>query len=205
MTALPGAGAFTPVAPEPEPPAWDADDEPPEAGGADPVAPPLFWSLICCAKGSLLAKRLNEASCPSCTAGAGDEASDEPLLAGAGNWLPPASVGAASVGVAPVGAGVVDAWWTGGGADGCSCFMTRGTWKASTPTKRTPRTPAMIFCFFCFALRGSTCFFATTELLSPTRSCPSRPSWSSLRWSSSRPARRESAVRPALRRRRRRR
>ena len=69
-----------------------------------------------------------------------------------------------------------------GGDFGLSCFITRGTWKASRPRKRTPRTPATIFCFFCFALSGSTCFFAIRELLSPTRRW-ALPGWGSSLWS----------------------
>ena len=69
MTALPGPGAFPvpPEVPEPEevepgdvePPEVDPDDEEPDELG--------FSSLSCCANGSLLAKRLKDASWPSCT------------------------------------------------------------------------------------------------------------------------------------------
>ena len=41
---------------------------------------------------------------------------------------------------------------------GCSIFIVRGTWKASTPSRITPPTPAMIFCRLALAL-GSN-FFA---------------------------------------------
>src|SRR5207248_9453750 len=128
MTALPGAGAFPPpVGPEPAPPPRGVD-EPPDVDGAEPVAVLLFSSLSCCANGSLLANRLKDASVPSCTAGAAEEARDVSVpVDGAGVALPPASVGAASVGVPVVGVVVADAWCTTGGADGCSCFITRGS------------------------------------------------------------------------------
>src|SRR5919108_608415 len=162
MTALPGGGAFPPAAPEPLRPPFEAGD-PLDADGAEPVEALLFSSLTCCANGSLLAKRLKDASVPSCTEDVPDDASEVSVpVDGAAVALPPASVGAASVGVAPVGVVVAEAWCTCGGADGCSCFIRRGTWNASRPTKTTPRTPAMIFCFRCFALSGSTAFFAIT-------------------------------------------
>src|SRR5881227_2930137 len=128
MTALPGAGAFGPEADDPEP-------EPEPEPDPEPDAPLLeedeelelllvFSSLSCCANGSLLANRLNEASWPSWTDGAGDAVSEPPAVV-LGDASPPASVGAASVGV-PVGVVVVgDA--TGGGVEGCSFFSTRGT------------------------------------------------------------------------------
>jgi hypothetical protein len=66
ITADPGVGAFAPGTPEPE------EDEPPELEpeleldeADDELAELLFSSLSCCANGSLLANRLNEASWPS--------------------------------------------------------------------------------------------------------------------------------------------
>src|SRR2546423_12216983 len=173
MTALPGAGAFArgTADPDPEP---DADEPPVEED--DELELLLgFWSLSCCANGSLLANRLNEASCPS-SADAVDAMGEAPPVV-TGDWSLPPSVGAASVGV-PVG--VVVLAGGGGAAEGCSFFSTRGTWNTSRPTNRTPRTAATIFCFFCFAFSGSTVLLAITGLLSPTR-------WStSYRWSWSR-------------------
>src|SRR2546421_2226410 len=180
MTALPGAGALPgtvgvvgaaapPLEELPEPD--DEDDE-------------LFVSLNCWANGSLLANLLNDANCPSCTVGAGAEASEpvEPGVVTPGCWAP-LNDGAASVGV-PEAAGVVEVPAEGrtGGA-GCSFFMTLGTSNASSARKTTPSTASTIFCFFCLALRRSTCFFAIRELLSPThRSGPPR-SWSRWWWS----------------------
>jgi hypothetical protein len=60
MTALPGAGALLGGALDPPLP----DEEPPE--GADD-GEELAVSLSCCVNGSLLTKRLKEASWPSCT------------------------------------------------------------------------------------------------------------------------------------------
>src|SRR5256885_7049416 len=113
MTALPGAGALAPgtADPDPEP---DADEPPVEED--DELELLLdFWSLSCCANGSLLANRLNEASWPS-SAGAVEAIGEAPPV-GAGDWSPAPSVGAASVGV-PVG--VVVLAGGGGAADGCS-------------------------------------------------------------------------------------
>src|SRR6266540_523950 len=176
MTAVPGFGALVlppdggfdppPVVFEPLP-----DDD--EAAGD-------FSSLTCCAKGSLLAKRLNDVSWPSASVGAGTEASDgsvDGLELGA--WLPPLSVGAARLGVPVVAVFVsYDARCTDFG--GCICFQTRGPWNASTPTNTTPSPAATIFCFFCFALSGSTVFLAITAPLSRTH-CSRASRWSSSR------------------------
>ena len=104
MTALPGAGAL-----------------PGTVGTLGPAAPPLeelpepddedeelFVSLSCWANGSLLANLLNDANCPSCTVGAGAEASEpvEPGVVPPG-CSAPLNDGAASVGV-PEAAGVVE-------------------------------------------------------------------------------------------------
>src|SRR5713101_3951778 len=162
MTALPGPGTLPGTLGLPGlalPPL----EELPEDEGEE-----VFVSLSCCTNGSLLAKRLKDASWPSCTVVVGVEASGAVALVVVvpGCW-PPLKVGAASVGVPAGGAAVVDELAEGrtGGA-GFSCFMSLGTSNTSTPTKTTPSTPRMIFCFFCFALSGSTCFFAITELLS---------------------------------------
>src|SRR5256714_13345478 len=135
MTALPGAGAFArgTADPDPEP---DADEPPVEED--DELELLLgFWSLSCCANGSLLANKLKEASWPS-SADAVDPMGEAPPVV-TGDWSLPPSVGAASVGV-PVG-GVVLAGG-GGAGGGCRFFSTRGTRKTSTPTTRAPRTPA---------------------------------------------------------------
>src|SRR3954453_16073654 len=115
--------------------------------------------------------------------GADDDASDE-LEGSAGGVSLPASVGAARLGVPAVVSVVEDdddglAW----GAAGWSCFHTLGPWKAITPRKSTPRTPATIFCLRCFSLRTSTFFFAITVLLSRTRCLTaSRRWWWSRSW-----------------------
>src|SRR6184192_1647541 len=140
MTALPGWGALPELPVEgPRPggvePAGAApgDEEPEELG---------FSSLSCCANGSLLAKRLKDASWPSCTRGTLPEAS-EPVGSVVVPALPcsaPWRVGAASVGVPAGGAAVVVVAEAVGGGLGWSCFSTRGTWKASKPRNRTPRS-----------------------------------------------------------------
>src|SRR5438132_12483499 len=110
MTALPGAGELPGIAGslsgldfEPLP---LLEDEPP---------PLLPWSLNCWANGSLLANRLNEASCPSATVAVPE--ANEPV-AGVGVVAGPAelwSVGAASEGV-PAGVVVLtDTTGVGGG------------------------------------------------------------------------------------------
>jgi hypothetical protein len=60
------------------------------------------------------------------------------------------------------------------------CFITRGTWNASSPTSSTPPTATMIFCFFSFALSESCRFFFALirELRPPTRWQSSRSMWS---------------------------
>jgi hypothetical protein len=70
--------------------------------------------------------------------------------------LPPESEGATSGSVAvPVVAGAgAEVSSTGG----FIIFSVRGTWNASRPSRSTPPTAAMIFCFLAFAL-GSI-FFA---------------------------------------------
>src|SRR6266545_1797976 len=111
MTPLPGAGALPEVAgpEEPEP----LEPEPPEPD--DPVDV-TSSSLSCCANGSLLAKRENEASCPSCPTGAPEDASEPALLLElAAGCSAPASVGAASEGVPLDVEVVVDAARMGGG------------------------------------------------------------------------------------------
>ena len=59
--------------------------------------------------------------------------------------FPPPSEGTAIAPVTPVatgaGAGAEDAF----ALDWCSIFIVRGTWNASTPSRRTPPTAAMIF------------------------------------------------------------
>src|SRR2546425_9510448 len=123
MTALPGAGAFPGIAgmPSGEEGAEEGDD-------------PLPLSLSCCEKGSLLANRLKEASWPSCTVVMPEASELDPGVGVvAGLCEAPWSVGAASEGV-PVGAGVVELAGRGG-ADGCSRFITRGTWNTSSPRK----------------------------------------------------------------------
>src|ERR671930_793946 len=124
MTALPGVGAVAPgrLEPEPEP------DVPVELDGEEELELDelLFSSLSCCANGSLLANRLNDASWPSCTVGAPVPVEVALAVAAVGSCVPLPSVGAASVGVAP--AGVVVELAATGGAEGCSRFITRGTW-----------------------------------------------------------------------------
>src|SRR6266511_3557886 len=178
MIAVPGFGALA-LPPEDDfvPPPELVEESPPDAPGDELD----FLSLNCCANGSLLAKRLNDVSWPSATAAAAADASDgsEPEPA-PGVWLPLLRVGAARLGVPAVVVVVEedddDEEELCTGAAGCSCFMTRGTWNASRPTKTTPSTVATIFCFFCFALRGSTVFLAITALPLPTR-C-----WTASRW-----------------------
>src|SRR5215831_12773504 len=178
MTAVPGVGALAlpceeypplllppeerPFEPPDEEPDEDDDDED-EDEGAD------WLSLSCCANGSLLAKRLNDDSCPSSTFGAGDDASEESADGVDAGVSLPLSEGAARLGVpvVVVARSLYDgvAWDAGG----CSCFHSFGPWNATTPRNTTPRTAATIFCFFCFALRTSTRLFAITELPSPMR------------------------------------
>src|SRR3954462_4036970 len=108
MTAVPGCGALAPAPvecepppPLDEPPDDDADGEDEDEGedDDDEVEEELGpSSLSCCEKGSLLAKRLNEESGPSATAGADDDASDAPDGSAGGVSLPP-RVGAARLGV----------------------------------------------------------------------------------------------------------
>jgi len=80
ITAVPGVGALAlrpsddepPLPPLEEPPD-DPPAEPPDDEDEDDASE---LSLICWAKGSLLANRLNDESCPSATTGAGEDASD---------------------------------------------------------------------------------------------------------------------------------
>src|SRR5207302_9968222 len=106
MTAVPGVGGLPELggvfgADDPEP------EEPP-AGEDEDV--PCLAPVSCWAKGSLLAKRLKEASWPSWSDGAGvapvvSVAAVGPAGAGDAPWR----VGAARLGVVPVvGGGVVD-------------------------------------------------------------------------------------------------
>src|SRR5438309_10030323 len=97
MTALPGAGAFAPGTADPDPEPEPDADEPPVEEDDELELLLVFWSLSCCANGSLLANRLKEASWPS-SAGA-VEAIGEATPVVAGDWSPAPSVGAASVGV----------------------------------------------------------------------------------------------------------
>jgi len=112
ITAVPGCGALVP----PLPPDEDDDSPPlpelelpegdPEEGAGededDEEEPCAVSSLSCCAKGSLLANRLNDDSWPSATGGAEADASDpSPDAVEAGAALPP-SVGAARLGVPAV-------------------------------------------------------------------------------------------------------
>ena len=95
MPGVPGSAVPEPLEPD-EP---DEPDEPTGRAGRARAASPS--SLSCCANGSLLAKRLKDASCPSWTTGVpGAGVGVEPET-DAGCSAPP-SVGAASVGV-PVG------------------------------------------------------------------------------------------------------
>src|SRR5439155_9534312 len=113
MTALPGAGAFPGIA-----------GMSPGEEGLEEGDEPSLCSLSCCEKGSLLANRLKEASWPSCTVVLPEASDVDPGVVGA--CEAPWSVGAASEGVPDAGAAVV-VLARGGGADGCSCFITRGT------------------------------------------------------------------------------
>jgi len=117
--------------------------------------------LICCVNGSLLRKRLKPSSWPDCGAGrTPGSLTPSPVLADA--EVEPTAV-AASAPVAPVApvavAAVVVAAGEALALDWWSIFSVRGPWKARTPTRRAPRTPAMIFCFLAFAF-GSI-FLAT--------------------------------------------
>src|SRR5919112_5667243 len=102
MTAVPGVGSL--ALPPPPPlgelslpePAEELPDDDEEPADDRPDEP----SLSCWAKGSLLAKRLNEVSCPSAGATAGAEASEGLGAAELGVWLP-LRLGAARVGVVP--------------------------------------------------------------------------------------------------------
>src|SRR5215211_4431204 len=101
MTPVPGAGALPEMSGMPSSGEPDEPDEPDE-----PLAPPSS-SLSCCAKGSLLANLLKEASCPSWTTVLPPTSASE--LPGV--VLPgpdPPRVGAASVGVPVGGVEVVD-------------------------------------------------------------------------------------------------
>src|SRR3989442_9276309 len=107
MTALPGAGwlpGMDGVPPEEEEPEPDEPLEP-----VEPLEPPVpaGCSLSCCANGSLLAKRLNEASWPSCTAGGETSDPAPPGVGVLGGPCAPWRVGAASDGVPAGGVDVV--------------------------------------------------------------------------------------------------
>jgi hypothetical protein len=154
MTAVPGCGdelgpcgtVGVTLAPDPEP-----LDDPPELSE-------LCSSLSCCENGSLLAKRLKEASCPFKAAAVSEAAAASVGVAAAG-CSAPLSEGAASEGVPAGGAAVVAVASDACGLGGVFIiFMTRGTWKPITARNTTPRTAATTFCFFCFALSASTLF-----------------------------------------------
>ena len=121
MTAVPGVGALAlltdegllvPWLPPPlerplDPPDDGRDDE--EEGGdeedddEEDDGELAESSLSCCANGSLLAKRLNEESCPSSTLGGADEASAEPVEDDVDAGVsPPPREGAARLGVPAV-------------------------------------------------------------------------------------------------------
>jgi hypothetical protein len=168
ITAEVGVGDVPgdPETPEPEP-----DPDPPEP---DVPAPPDPLELdvdpdpvedvslcTCCENGSLLSNRLKEASRPSVAPPDELVISPEPVVAvlvavdPAGVVPVPWSsvVGASSEGVV-VGVETVCGTAAALALPRCICFITRGTWNASSPSRRTPPTPAMIFCFFSFALRS---------------------------------------------------
>src|SRR5262249_51620347 len=100
MTAVPGVGAlalpceeYPPLLEPPDEEPDEDDDDEDEDEGAD------WLSLSCCANGSLLAKRLNDDSCPSSTFGAGDDASEESADGVDAGVSLPLSEGAARLGV----------------------------------------------------------------------------------------------------------
>src|SRR6186997_2798695 len=122
MTAVPGLGALpgTPGRPglaEPPP------EEPPE-GEEDEGE--LCTSLSCCEKGSLLAKRLNDASWPSWTVGAAATSEPEASVVVAPGASAPRKVGAARVGAAATGFPPFAGMTRGGSGGGCSCFQSFG-------------------------------------------------------------------------------
>src|SRR3954451_22471295 len=132
MTALPGCGLLPvgicegllppPEPAEPEPAPLELDDD-----GEEPLS-----SLSCWLKGSLLAKRLNEASWPSWTVGVAETATGEPVVGLVGGCSAPRRVGAAREGV-PVAVVVVTLSFACGFGGVFIIFMTRGTWNARTP------------------------------------------------------------------------
>src|SRR5207247_7145140 len=143
MTALPGPGDCRPPDEEGEPPpeldgVLPPDDEP-------ELEPPLVSSPSCWANGSLLANRLNDASCPSCAGGG-----TSPLVSGlaAGVVLDacsePPSVGAARLGVpvddvVVVGVAATAGFWL-------RCFITRGNAQGEGARTAHGATLAVMFC-----------------------------------------------------------
>src|SRR5207253_9196828 len=118
-------------------------------------APAAQFRFRCWEDGSFGRNRVDGGRWPDCGAGTTSGSltpSEETLDAVDPVALPPPSEGGAigPVAVAPVVAvGVVSAafafdWW--------SIFIVRGTWNASTPSRITPPTAAMIFCRLAFAL-----------------------------------------------------
>src|SRR6476661_1435041 len=111
MTAPPGLGAVprTVVRPGPAVPALDPLPEDEDVAAS---------SLSCCEKGSLLAKRLKDASWPSCTVGpAATSPPLESVVVAPGSWAP-RRVGAARVVGAPATGLPPFAGMTRGGSGG---------------------------------------------------------------------------------------
>src|SRR6266536_3560551 len=144
------------------------------AGGAVAIGAPA-----CCTKGSFVAKRSNESSCPVPACGAGSESVSvpEPVTAAA-TGVPVAGATAAGV----VGAGAAAA---GGVAGGFLfiVFKSEGTSYARTPRSKTPRTAAMIFWRLAFALASN--FFAITAPPLRLRSWRAAYRATAVQWSSS--------------------